>query len=91
MASKKWTKEEVDRFKGGFSATDFDVKTWQSLGIDFNSACLLLFWGKGPDEAVQLKNRGIAVPPDMRFESVLGYSFLRACKWVEAGFDYDSA
>ena len=91
MRSKKWTKEEVDRFKGGFSATDFDVKTWQSLGIDFNSACLLLFWGKGPDEAVQLKNRGIAVPPDMRFESVLGYSFLRACKWVEAGFDYDSA
>ena len=91
MSPKRWTRDQISNFETAFAASDFDIRTWQSVGVDYASACLMNFWGKGPDEAVELNKRGVTSPPDMRFANFLGLSFAQACKWVEAGFDFDSA
>jgi len=91
MSPKRWTRDQISNFERAFDASDFDIRTWQSIGVDYASACLMNFWGKGPDEAVELNKRGVTSPPDMRFANFLGLSFAQACKWVEAGFDFDSA
>ena len=91
MSPKRWTRDQISNFERAFDASDFDIRTWQSIGVDYASACLMNFWGKGPDEAVELNKRGVTSPPDMRFANFLGLSFAQACKWVVAGFDFDSA